>query len=403
MPSLMEKIKRFFGAGGPAANTGAGGPLSFRKRGVTAFPAYAYRDAKQGDAWVARLRVWVHKRRDLFADDLAVLGFERKLGVDLSAEERQLIKDRFANFIADDDYFEEVEFRLDGDGETHRFARRTDANGLVEEEFRFPAATVERLSGGRGWLTYTARSNGVEARGRIRLLQPQGVCVVSDIDDTIKVTEVPAGDETVLRRTFLMKYEPASATFEQAEREMRDFYWELHDRRAADDVSFHYVSGSPWQLFSLLDEFLVRREAGREREGFPEGTFHMKNLRKNLTDPDSWEDLASFTKGKRATLEQKIEQITELMVNLPGRRFILIGDSGEMDPEVFLALNRMFREQVEKIYIRDVLGERLKHEKITVLPADTVRYDTTKLLRRVIAEKKLQIKLEDELRPPTPA
>jgi phosphatidate phosphatase APP1 len=368
----------------------------FAKKELTAYPAYAYRERQDENFWVVALRVWVHKRRDIFIDDAAVKLFERKLDAQLSAAERERLKERFADFIADDDYFEKVEFQLDGDSEEYEFSSRTDWNGLVEETFRFPAAKASRLSDGSGFLTYIAKSDGAEARGRIRLLEPRGISVVSDIDDTIKVTEVPAGNETVLRRTFLMDYETAVVTAGGAERQMRDLYWDLQKEHAGADVSFHYVSGSPWQMYKLLDQFLMRNNPG-----FPEGTFHMKNLRKNLTDPDSWTDLISLAKGKLATLEQKIEQITELMVNLPERRFILVGDSGEMDPEVFLAMNELFEKQVQRIIIRDVLGDRLKHEKIEVLPGSTVRFDTTSVLEKVIEEKKLDIKLKKKAATPT--
>lgn len=361
---------------------------------LTAYPAYGYRDKEDASYWVVPMRVWVFKPRDFIVDDLAVELFERKLEAEFTPAEREVLKGRIANFIADDDSFERVEFRFEGDDEVHRFEGRTDSNGLVEQTFRFPAARLEALRDARGWLTYVARSDGEEARGRVRLLEPEGVSVVSDIDDTIKVTNVPAGTETVLRRSFLMDFEAASYTFkaegkEAAKRQMRELYWELHAEHAASDVAFHYVSGSPWQLFKLLDDFLVRRT-----EGFPEGTFHMKSLRKNLTDPDTWADLFGLAQGKKATLEQKIKQITELMINLPRRRFILIGDSGEMDPEVFLAMNEMFPQQVARIIIRDVVGERLKHDKIEVLPGDTVRYDTRKVLKKIIREMALDIKLE---------
>jgi phosphatidate phosphatase APP1 len=367
------------------------------KKELTAYPSYGHRDERDA-SWVVSLRVWVRKRRDFIADDIAVEAFERNLDAELTAEERAVLKERFADFIADDDSFERVEFQFEGDTRVYKFDGRTDFNGLVEQTFRLPAATFDALRDEGGWLTYAARSDDAETRGRVRLLEPEGLSVVSDIDDTIKVTEVPAGGETVLRRTFLMQYEAATVgglKDGEAERQMRDLYWELYDQNARRDVSFHYVSGSPWQMFKLLDQFLVNRTQDRTREGFPEGTFHMKSVRKNLLDPDSWQDLLNFARGKKATLEQKIGQITELMVNLPRRRFILIGDSGEMDPEVFLALDRMFRDrgQVERIIIRDVLGDRLKHPKIEVLSARTVRYRTQKLLERVIAEKKLEIKL----------
>lgn len=370
-------------------------------RQVTAYPAYGYRDKEDAGYWVVPLRVWVFKPRDFVVDDLAVELFERKLDAEFTPAEREVLKGRIANFIADDDSFERVEFWFEGDEQTvHHFEERTDSNGLVGQTFRFPADKLEPLRGEGGWLTYVARSNDVEARGRVRLLEPEGVSIVSDIDDTIKVTNVPAGTETVLRRSFLMDFEAASYTYkaegkEAAKRQMRELYWELHDQHKAEDAAFHYVSGSPWQLFKLLDDFLVRRA-----DGFPEGTFHMKSLRKNLTDPETWADLFGLAQGKKATLEQKIRQITELMYNLPKRRFILIGDSGEMDPEVFLAMHRMFRDRVERIIIRDVVGERLKHPKIEVLPGDTVRYDTQKVLMKIIADMKLDIKLEQAADPP---
>jgi phosphatidate phosphatase APP1 len=46
------------------------------------------------------------------------------------------------------------------------------------------------------------------------------------------------------------------------------------------------------------------------------------------------------------------------MEHLPGRRYILIGDSGELDPEVFSHLKARFPDQVQKIVIRDVVAAR---------------------------------------------
>jgi hypothetical protein len=214
-------------------------------RQLTAYPAYGYRDKTDANYWVVRLRVWVFKPRDFIVDDLAVELFERKLDAEFTGPEREVLKGRIANFIADDDSFERVEFWFEGDEqEVHRFEDRTDSNGLVEQEFRFPAAKLDALRDKGGWLTYVARSNDAEARGRVRLLEPEGVSVVSDIDDTIKVTNVPAGTETVLRRSFLMDFEAASYTYqaegkEAAKRQMRELYWELHQQHAAEDIAFH--------------------------------------------------------------------------------------------------------------------------------------------------------------------
>jgi phosphatidate phosphatase APP1 len=171
------------------------------------------------------------------------------------------------------------------------------------------------------------------------LLEPEGKSIVSDIDDTIKVSEIPAGKAVILRNTFLREYVAAEG--------MRDRYLGL------GDVSFHYVSGSPWQLFGLLHTFLI------EQGGFPRGTFHMKSLRTSPLDlPNFMKDLKSFVLGKNATKEQKISQISALMDTLPHRTFTLVGDSGELDPEVFTELRETRGAQVEKIVIRDVVDAR---------------------------------------------
>jgi phosphatidate phosphatase APP1 len=97
---------------------------------------------------------------------------------------------------------------------------------------------------GRGalCLTVAAEMKGALGKvytgtGRVRLLEPEGMSVVSDIDDTIKVSEIPTGADIVLRNTFLRDYVAVEG--------MRDRY------RRLGDVSLHYVSGSPWHMFGL--------------------------------------------------------------------------------------------------------------------------------------------------------
>jgi Uncharacterized conserved protein (DUF2183) len=103
--------------------------------------------------------------------------------------------------------------------------------------------------------------------------------VISDIDDTIKITEIPAGFKVVVINTFFRDFVAAP--------EMAKMY------QGFNGASFHYVSGGPWQLYGPLSEFLFS-----EKAGFPEGTFHMKQVSKNLLSAATWEDL----KGKRCMI-----------------------------------------------------------------------------------------------------
>jgi phosphatidate phosphatase APP1 len=153
--------------------------------------------------------------------------------------------------------------------------------------------------------------------------------VISDIDDTIKITEV-RNRHALLRNTFLREFTSVPR--------MAEFY-QLIAR--SNDAQFHYVSASPWQLHVAIVEFL-------EIHNFPRGTFVMKEFRwKNRTFLSLFSDPEKY----------KPTVIEPLLKRFPKRHFILIGDSGERDPEIYAALARQYPEQIAAVYIRDVTGE----------------------------------------------
>lgn len=334
---------------------------------VIAYPTYGYRKDGEEGTWVIRLRVWVNKARRLPIPDEFVGALARDMQP-LDAEDLVTLRKRIRHFVADDDSRERVSVRFkdDPEGRTYDLPSVTDHNGLVEHDLEIRDATAQALLAAQGsaggWLAFTAATGEFEGDGRARLVEPTGLSVISDIDDTIKVTEVPAGKRVVLRNTFLRDYVAAPG--------MADRY-----RALGDGVMFHYVSGSPWQLYSLLGDFV----AG---EGFPEGAFHMKDVRKNLLDPASWQDFKNLAAGDEATYEQKLGQITRVMLNLPRREFVLVGDSGEKDPEVFREIRKTFGARVREIIIRDVVDERSKPhpnrlEGMSVIEAPTIVHGVT--------------------------
>lgn len=78
--------------------------------------------------------------------------------------------------------------------------------------------------------------------------------VISDIDDTIKMTHVLAGIKSVFRNVFTRPHE------ELVIQGMKEWYWEMFER----GVHFHFVSNSPFELFGVLREYL-------HAAGFPPG------------------------------------------------------------------------------------------------------------------------------------
>jgi hypothetical protein len=327
---------------------------------VTIYPSYGYESAQDPGIWLVPMRVWIHDDRDTpFVEQAferwALRYFEKDLERPLEHSEKARLERTLQHFIADDKSRETVEFIFADDPHERVFAfsQFSSHNGVIEESIRVPDELVQELyarqsSRGR-WLKIRARTtdgSGV-GEGVVRFLSPEGLSVISDIDDTVKVTNVPAGKKTVLRNVFLKEFQPAAGMKERYEKLVAD-------AGPGADICFHYVSGSPWQIFGLLHEFLI------EEQQFPAGTFHMKNLRKNLFEAGALDSIRAFVLGgDLATLDQKIRQITTLMMHLPRRQFILVGDSGERDPEVYRALQRLFPTQVQRIIIRDVLGERL--------------------------------------------
>jgi phosphatidate phosphatase APP1 len=133
----------------------------------------------------------------------------------------------------------------------------------------------------------------------------------------------------LLANTFLREYRPVEG--------MAGVYRQWSDR----GVSIHFVSSSPWQLYEPLSQFL-------RASGFPPATLHLKRFR--LKDSSFWDLFAD-------PLATKPPIIESLLQAYPQRRFVLIGDSGEQDPEVYGQIARRFPRQIAFVYIRDVTGE----------------------------------------------
>jgi phosphatidate phosphatase APP1 len=119
---------------------------------------------------------------------------------------------------------------------------------------------------------------------------------------------------------------------------MADVYRSWADKAKAQ---FCYVSASPWQLYLPLAEFV-------RSNGFPAGTFYLKQFR--LKDENFWSLFQNPEKYKPVVIEP-------LMKRFPHRKFVLVGDSGERDPEVYGALARRYPGQVTRIFIRDVTDD----------------------------------------------
>lgn len=342
-----------------------------KKEYVTFYPSYGYQDS---DNWRIPLRVWVHEHDGWFGRQLSKLSkrvVRNKAGLEqLDTDQKTMFRLRFQDFVADSESFEAVHIRFDNDPENEIIRlqsgegdRRTDFNGLLLAELTLSQDRAKDLlaaqQSSHGWITFQAVGKDHVGEGRIQLIEPVGHSVISDIDDTLKITEITEGEAVVMMNTFFKPFQPVP--------QMQALF-----KTFDDDTAFHYVSGGPWQMFEPLSEFLFS-----EQVGFPRGSVHMKNVRLHLLEGETYGDFYRLIKlGSLASEQQKIRQISELFSHFPQREFTLIGDSGEHDPEVFAHIREQFPGQVKTIIIRDVVNDS-KHKPdrfhgMRVISADSV-------------------------------
>ncbi len=297
---------------------------------VTFFPTAA--DFRNGH-WHIPIHGWIYRSAELSRLRKTGLWLARRFAsrrAKMSPEQMKLFRQRAALFLADNNRRRTVEIRL---GDSVFKLRRSRANGHFKAELQLPESAVSSVS---DCLTFKGMTSPDDPRmfmGRIYLLPAEGLSVISDIDDTIKITEV-ANRRKMLRNTFLENFAGVP--------EMAALYRHWRKTRGA---AFHYVSASPWHLYPFLAEFL-------QSQGFPDGTFHLRDFRLMIGD---------LHHTLRPSRRIKLAHARALMQQFPQRKFILVGDSGESDAAIYARLFTEFPRQVEKICIRNISSETEIH------------------------------------------
>ncbi|WP_157605359.1 App1 family protein [Schlesneria paludicola] len=210
--------------------------------------------------------------------------------------------------------------------------------GTIELSDSIASEYAMPLENGGRWIDCHAvlgASDTREFRGPIQLVEPTGVSIISDVDDTIKHSNV-GNRRDLFRNTFTRTFVPVLG--------MPELYRDC----AVAGTAFHFVSGSPWQLYEPIHDFC-------RAEGYPFGSFHLKRFR--FREAARKLRMSPQKAHKRAAIEP-------ILAAFPNRRFVLIGDSGEQDPEIYGHLTREFPGQVIGIFIRAIRGETRNSERI---------------------------------------
>ncbi|KAJ3153783.1 hypothetical protein HDU86_005116 [Geranomyces michiganensis] len=224
---------------------------------------------------------------------------------------------------------------------------RTDASGFFSGTIQLEKDKVDKWRESRSHLEFDHNFVRVVAfktddpelhsLASIELIGPNGVSLISDVDDTIKDSSVHAGRMAAMHAALFVEPKEIEG--------MADAYNFLR----AKQVSVHYVSAAPFQLYPMLSTFLKASK-------FPSGSLNLRNV---------WE------KEHMSSRAYKHKIITRILQDFPDRKFILVGDSGELDIETYAGLYAVAPERIIKIFIRDVNSQKHALPKARSFPLRT--------------------------------
>lgn len=225
-----------------------------------------------------------------------------------------------------------VAVRCEGYG--HMVETITDEEGYFDFELPIELALPEAT----GWEQVTLSTPGREAQRDcipVPVMAPgtdNHWGIISDIDDTV----VETGATNFLknwRRVLVDQPQdrlavPGAST--------------LYKMIARDHVAparpFFYVSSSPWNLYGFITEFM-------EMSGIPHGPMFLKDY--------GIDDSKLFKTGHDT---HKLQAIETVLAFYPGLRFLLIGDNGQQDVEIYAKAVEDYPERIAAVFIRDVSG-----------------------------------------------
>jgi phosphatidate phosphatase APP1 len=207
------------------------------------------------------------------------------------------------------------------------------AEAVADREGYF-TVELDAAPGEGGWreveLELIAPRAGATATGKV--LVPAASArfgVISDIDDTVVQSHVTAKLRMVVALAL------SNARTRKPFEGVAAFYRALQAGAGGEGNPVFYVSKSPWNLYVPLIDFLQAQE-------IPLGPLLLRDFGMHLA---------------RSRGDHKARSIDRILETYPALPFVLIGDSGEHDPEIYAAVVRRWPGRVRAIYIRSVNRE----------------------------------------------
>ena len=262
----------------------------------------------------------------------------------------KLIRNTYQRFDADE--IGETPFRIElADGRSVNGTTDKDGYYIID----LPSENLIRLINDEGWLQYVISYADASLQREVKnnnrfageMLIPASDAeygVISDIDDTILWTGVASFLKwRAILRTFFANVGSRIPLKGAAE-----LYHQLHRGKSGEAANpIFYVSNSPWNLYRYLEFFLTKNN-------FPKGPILLRDL---------W---AALGQKKEAEKPHKQHEIRNILKTYPHLGFILIGDSGEHDADIYKEIAEEYPGRILAIYLRDV-GHRRRMQRVREL------------------------------------
>lgn len=201
---------------------------------------------------------------------------------------------------------------------------RTNHEGYYEVEL---APTLPADDALWAQASVSAGGGAVHCTQAVLQVKPDaGIGLISDIDDTVLHSGITDW-KTAAQLTFLN-----NARTRKPLKGVAALYKALQAGRNP----LFYVSSSPWNLHDLLEDFM-------ELNAIPAGPIFLRDI---------GTDAGKFL--KTAGHGHKLERARTLINRYPHLRWVLLGDSGQHDAELYAEAAREFGDRIAAIYIRDV-------------------------------------------------
>lgn len=224
--------------------------------------------------------------------------------------------------------YEGAEVSLTLGGETIKTI--TDEHGFFRIEWKARAALQT------GWnrvvlSAITPDGDYVSDEGKILFPSDTQYAFISDIDDTFLVSH----SSNLPKRLYaLFTKNP------QTRKPFKDVvaHYNLLAKSAKQGKApFFYVSSSEWNLYEYIKEFCRFHD-------LPEGVFLLSTLKR-------WHELFKTGQGKHGT---KLIRISHVIKAFPHRKYVLLGDDTQKDPEIYLEAIEQFPDNISCVYIRRI-------------------------------------------------